>query len=128
MTEAEWRATTDVVALIGFVMGNPTPHRKLESLDALFGVRRPNAEYADLSRCVVGNSFRPVAADPAWLTIAAVALAVQMSETRDFSPMPILADALQDAGCADEQVLAHCRGDGPHARGCWVVDLLTGRA
>jgi hypothetical protein len=38
--------------------------------------------------------------------------------------MPILADALMDAGSADEQILAHCRGDGPHVRGCWVVDLV----
>jgi len=49
-------------------------------------------------------------------------------ETRDFAAMPILADALQDAGCEHADVLEHCRGDGPHARGCWVVDLFTGRA
>ena len=42
--------------------------------------------------------------------------------------MPILADALQDAGCDDEAVLAHCRGAGPHVRGCWVVDLVLGKA
>ena len=41
--------------------------------------------------------------------------------------MPILADALQDAGCTNEDVLTHCRGDGPHVRGCWVVDLLLGK-
>ena len=41
--------------------------------------------------------------------------------------LPILADALEDAGCADAAILAHCRGPGEHVRGCWVVDLLTGR-
>jgi hypothetical protein len=41
--------------------------------------------------------------------------------------MPILADALQDAGCEDEALLSHCRGDSPHVRGCWVVDLLLGK-
>ena len=41
--------------------------------------------------------------------------------------MPILGDALQDAGCHDEDMLTHCRGDGPHVRGCWVVDLLLGK-
>ncbi|WP_162271540.1 hypothetical protein [Gemmata sp. SH-PL17] len=52
------------------------------------------------------------------------ALAGQMYESRDFDAMPILADALQDAGCADENILSHCRGPGPHVRGCWVVDLV----
>ncbi|AMV28155.1 hypothetical protein VT84_27360 [Gemmata sp. SH-PL17] len=41
--------------------------------------------------------------------------------------MPILADALQDAGCDNDDILSHCRGEGPHVRGCWVVDLLTNR-
>jgi hypothetical protein len=47
-----------------------------------------------------------------------------MYESREFSAMPILADALQDAGCNDDAVLDHCRGEGPHVRGCWVVDLV----
>jgi hypothetical protein len=41
--------------------------------------------------------------------------------------MPILADALQDAGCVNDDVLNHCRGPGPHLRGCWVVDLVLGK-
>ena len=45
----------------------------------------------------------------------------------DRNRMPILADALQDAGCDNEEILNHCRGTGPHFRGCWVVDLMTGR-
>jgi hypothetical protein len=48
-------------------------------------------------------------------------------EERDFERMPILADALEDAGCTDKTILAHCRGGGPHVRGCWVVDLILGR-
>jgi hypothetical protein len=50
-----------------------------------------------------------------------------MYESRHFSPMPILADALQDAGCDNPDVLDHCRGPGPHVRGCWVVDLVLGK-
>jgi hypothetical protein len=50
-----------------------------------------------------------------------------MYDSRDFSVMPILADALQDAGCDNEDILSHCRGDGPHVRGCWVVDLVLGK-
>jgi hypothetical protein len=47
-----------------------------------------------------------------------------MYESRDFSAMPILADALQDAGCESTTILDHCREPGPHVRGCWVVDLV----
>jgi hypothetical protein len=65
---------------------------------------------------------------PDWRTSTAVALAARMYEARDFGVMPILADALQDAGCDRGDVLAHCRGDGPHVRGCWVVDLVLGRS
>lgn len=51
-----------------------------------------------------------------------------MYEARDFAPMPILADALQDAGCDHADVLAHCRSPGPLVRGCWVVDLVLGKS
>jgi hypothetical protein len=76
---------------------------------------------------VFGNPFRPVPFDPSWLTSAVVSLARTMHDSRDFSAMPILADALQDAGCDHPDVLAHCRSDGPHVRGCWVVDLVLGK-
>jgi hypothetical protein len=63
----------------------------------------------------------------AWVTSDAVAVARQMYESRDFSALPILADAFQDAGCANATVLDHCRCSGPHIRGCWVVDLVLGK-
>src|SRR6266545_5825376 len=78
-------------------------------------------------RDIFGNPFRPLAFAREWRTDTAVALARQMYESRDFSAMPILADALQDAGCDHEDILSHCRGDGPHVRGCWVVDLVLGK-
>jgi hypothetical protein len=81
----------------------------------------------DLAREIFGNPFRPVTTDPSWLTSTVVTLARQMYESRDFSPMPILADALQDAGCDHADILNHCRGGGVHVRGCWVVDLLLGK-
>ena len=80
-----------------------------------------------LLRCLFGNPFRPVTFSPAWRTATAVSLARRMSEARDFSAMPILADALQDAGCDSDEVLTHCRGPGPHVRGCWIVDLVLGK-
>jgi hypothetical protein len=83
--------------------------------------------HASLLREVVGNPFRPVAFRPDWRTSDALALATQMHESRDFGAMPILADALQDAGCDSEDVLSHCRDGGPHVRDCWVVDLILGK-
>jgi hypothetical protein len=84
--------------------------------------------YADLLRDIVGNPFRVVPFDPAWLTPTATALARQLYETRSFASMPILADALQDAGCENDDILDHCRHEhSPHARGCWVVDAVLGK-
>lgn len=85
-------------------------------------------ELSALMRDIFGNPFRSVTLDPAWRTDNAVLLALQMYGSRDFSAMPILADALQDAGCNNDDILAHCRGEGPHVRGCWVVDLVLGKA
>jgi hypothetical protein len=83
--------------------------------------------YCRLFRDVFGNPFRPVTVHPSWLTSTVATLAQTMYESRDFSPMPILADALQDAGCEIDDILNHCRGDGVHVRGCWVVDLVLGK-
>jgi hypothetical protein len=83
---------------------------------------------ADLVREIFGNPFRPVAFDAAWRTDTAIALARQMYESRDFSAMPILADALQDSGCDNPDILEHCRDTSlTHVRGCWVVDLVLGK-
>src|SRR5262249_31237748 len=76
---------------------------------------------------IFGNPFRPVSVEPSWLTSTVLAIARQMYESRDFSAMPILADALQDAGCESEDILSHCRQPGEHVRGCWVVDLVLGK-
>jgi hypothetical protein len=94
------------------------------------GPRRTNRAYhAELIREIFGNPFRPVSFDPEWRTSTAVAIAKGMYDTRDFSAIPILADALQDAGCDNEDVLNHCRAaDGVHVRGCWVVDLVLGKS
>jgi hypothetical protein len=76
-------------------------------------------------RDVFGNPFRPVAFDPAWRTGTAVDLANTMYDARDFAAMPVLADALEEAGCDVPDVLGHCRDPkGAHVRGCWVVDLV----
>ena len=81
-----------------------------------------------LARDIFGNPFRPVAFSPAWRTDTAVSLARGMYESREFSAMPILADALQDAGCDNDDILNHCRdAKQVHVRGCWVTDLVLGK-
>ncbi len=76
---------------------------------------------------IFGNPFRPVAFDPQWLTSDVLALARGIYDERAFDRMPILADALQDAGCENGDVLDHCRDPtGAHVRGCWVVDCVLG--
>ena len=90
-------------------------------------VRAERRAHAALVRCVFRSTLSPVAFSPAWRTDTVVALVEQMRRLRDYAAMPILADALQDAGCDSEAILTHCRCEGPHARGCWVVDLVRGK-
>jgi hypothetical protein len=110
-----------------------------EAVSAAFSMRRgdyrpefdpPDPEQLPqvaLLRDIVGNPFLPTEVAQDWLTSTVVALARQMYRSRDFSAMPILADALQDADCDNDVILDHCRGPGPHVRGCWVVDLILGK-
>jgi len=89
-----------------------------------------NSEYAALAallRDIFGNPFRPVTFAPRWLTSNVVNLASAIYQERAFDRMPILADALVDSGCENETIVAHCLGERPHVRGCWVVDLLLGK-
>lgn len=89
---------------------------------------------ADLLRDIFGNPFRPVGLSAGWLTGDVLALAHAAYDERslpsghlDTARLTILSDALEDAGCADSIVLSHLRSAGPHVRGCWAIDLLTGR-
>ncbi len=100
------------------------------SQELLKAAKRKSTER--LAQCQVlqdifGNPFRPVVADPAWLTPTVVAIATAIYADRAFDRMPILADALEEAGCTNADVLLHCRSDRPHVRGCWVVDLVLGK-
>ena len=71
--------------------------------------------------------LHPVTYCPGWRTDTVVQLARHIYQECEFGAMPILADALQDAGCENEVILNHCRGPGPHVRGCWVIDLVLGK-
>jgi hypothetical protein len=83
---------------------------------------------SNLLRDIFGNPFRPVTFDPAWRTADTSGIAARMYESRDFSAMPILADALEEAGCTNPDILLHAREPGVHVRGCWVVDLVLGKS
>jgi hypothetical protein len=96
--------------------------------DALAGEQ---AAQAALLRDLFGPlPFRRVALAPAvlaWGDRTVLRLAEGIYQERRWADLPLLADALLDAGCDNDEVVAHLRGPGPHVRGCWVIDLLTER-
>jgi hypothetical protein len=93
--------------------------------------RAERAVQARLLRCIVGGPFHPPPSLPpavlAWKDGTVPRIAQAIYDERAFDRLPILADALEDAGCADADILSHCRSAGPHVRGCWVVDLILGK-
>jgi hypothetical protein len=79
-------------------------------------------------RCIWGPlPFRLVSIAPAWLTPNVVGIARTIYEERAFHLLPILSDALEEAGCDNADILSHLREPGPHVRGCWVVDAIIGK-
>jgi hypothetical protein len=101
---------------------------KVGSLEFRITLDQHRELQVELLHEIAGNPFRAVRAEREWLTSTVLVLARQMYDAREFSAMPILADALQDAGCDNAAVLAHCRDtSAPHVRGCWVVDLILGK-
>jgi hypothetical protein len=88
-----------------------------------------------LLRDIAGNPFRPVTLSPAWHTPAVLALAQAAYDNRslpagtlDPERLAVLADALEEAGCTDADILGHLRGPGPHVRGCFVIDTLLDKS
>jgi hypothetical protein len=91
------------------------------------GLEAEHAAQTAVLRDIIGNPFRPASVEPSWLCWhggAVPKLAQAIYDGRIFGRMPALADALEGAGCADPDILEHCRTGGEHVRGCWVVDLL----
>jgi hypothetical protein len=84
----------------------------------------------ELFRDIFGNPFRSITINSAWLAWrdgAIVRIAQHIYDDRAFADLPELADALEEAGCTNAELLAHCRQPGPHVRGCWSVDLILGK-
>jgi hypothetical protein len=95
------------------------------------GVALLHFTHRHLLHDVFGNPFRKAVLDPAWLaweggTLGNLARGIY--DQRDFDQLPILGDALEEAGCTNPDILGHLRGPGPHVRGCWAVDLLLGKS
>jgi hypothetical protein len=90
-------------------------------IDAAYSIQ------ANLLRDIFGNPFRPVIVNPSLLTSTVKSVAQAIYAEAAFDRMPILADALEDAGCTNADILEHCRQPGVHTRGCWVVDLVLGK-
>ncbi len=120
----EWAACRSPV-----IFPRPLPAHVLDTLrvPALAGLIRDVYPGGDKGTTKAGGRPRPLKRE--WLTDTVVTLARQMWEAREYSAMPILADALQDAGCDSHEVLDHCRDpQAVHCRGCWVLDLVLAGA
>ncbi len=99
-----------------------------EVFEQTAGTQQDFTELAALLRELLGNPIRPAIVSSGWLTEAVRSLAETVAATVDFTLLPILADALEDAGCTDAAILDHLRGPGPHVRGCFALDLVLGKS
>lgn len=138
-SEMELQATWQAQFAKSFLCGGRTAYTSTAAYSSI--VRRaclPEAlsprqreRACNLIRELVGPLFfRFVRLRPSWLawndgTVKKIAQAIYGE--RRFQYMPILGDALEDSGCDDVEMLSHCRSEGPHVRGCWVVDLILGK-
>jgi hypothetical protein len=100
-------------------------------VNAVDGGKRERAGQAGLCREIFGNPFRQSSVETSWLawqggTLPKLARGIY--DGRAFDRLPILADALEDAGCTDGELLAHCREPGGHVLGCWALDAVVGAA
>lgn len=112
-------AASKAASAVGYAIGSSVASRAKQT---------ETAAQLKLLYEVFENPFRPVAFDPAWRTDTAHTLARQMYDAREFSAAPILADALQDAGCDSDDLLNHLREpNAMHVRGCWALDLVLGK-
>ena len=122
---AAWRTSTPEL-----LDGQAASIVALNASQAARHADRPITDLDELFRDLFGAPLPPPELDPAWLrwndgTIPRIAQAIY--DQRRFRDVPILADALEEAGCTNGDTLEHCRGPGPHVRGCWVVDRLLGK-
>jgi hypothetical protein len=121
-----------------FVVSHPSAREKAAIFFDVFFITTAKVVWEPAARVTENNTqasllrdlfdpFHPVPLDPHWLTPSVVSLAQGIYDQRAFDQLPQLAQALEEAGCANHAIHAHCRGPGPHVRGCWVIDLILGK-
>jgi hypothetical protein len=112
-------------------LGNWPPADRVEPTSQRRAIFREARERACvLLRDLFGNPFRPVRLDPAWLAWeggTVVKLAPLIYDQGRYQDLPILADALEEAGCTNADILSHSKSNQEHVRGCWLLDLLLGK-
>jgi hypothetical protein len=126
---AEWRAAR--MALVAVAPGERVADSVMGCLGSWLAFSpQQRLRVCILLREILGSPIRPAVLNPAWLswhdsTIPQMARVIY--EERRFGDLPFLADALEEAGCDNADLLTHCRAKGEHVRGCWAVDLLLRR-
>lgn len=123
---AAWAVAEDPLGWSRYILVADDPY----IYDEQAHIEMHQSRHIELVRDIFGNPVEPRRADPVWLTRGdgvVANLARRSYDDRSFDRLPILADALEDVGCADAVILVHLRGPGPHVRGCWVLDLLLGK-
>ncbi|QVL34978.1 hypothetical protein KIH39_21590 [Telmatocola sphagniphila] len=76
---------------------------------------------------VFWHPFRPHVFDTRWRSPVVLEQAQYCYDNRNFDNLPLLATALEEAGCDDQEIIQHCRSNRPHVKGCWVVDRILGK-
>ena len=121
---------TETALFFSFLRGLKTTVQRIEQA-VRDGLETCEAVWqARLAREIFGNPFRVRRFEPAWRHAqggVVVRLATAIYQDRTWADLPILADALEDAGCDEPALLEHLHGPGLHARGCWVLDRILGR-
>jgi hypothetical protein len=125
-------AVGDATAPVAAGTAKAAGANQLAAWNADWSARR--RDYVYFLRDIFGNPFRAVPVEPAWLAWSGGIvgkMARSIYDERRFGDLPVLADALEEAGCTDREILEHCRSAGgtrgqEHVRGCWVLDRLLG--
>jgi hypothetical protein len=129
-TAAQFDASVAAAAVVGDYASQSRRRPEAGQRATAWAELKERSVQSDILRDIMGNPFRYPVLDPAWTVWnrgIAWAMANVIDEGQTFRDLPVLADALEEAGCADQAILGHCRGPGPHVGGCWVVDLLLGK-
>jgi hypothetical protein len=151
-SDVAFQATMTAAQAVGWVTQEEDPRLlegdNLSRIERIFPVATETARYASraasletgnsnhpeqkaqaaLLRDIFGPPFIcPLSIDVTWQTGTVVALSQAIYDDRAFDRIPVLGDALEEAGCTNQHILDHCRVLGPHVRGCWLIDSLLGK-